>query len=86
MRFARLTCQMIALLICLVAGTLWLLGGLNKGWTKTTEPIKKIDPVTEQEYVEWEKTFSPGIDFLAGSLLAAGLVGGASLFFSKRKH
>ncbi len=51
----------------------WLFGGPNLGWTKTRVPVVKVDPVTEQESVEWQDNFVAGVDFLAG---CAGLAGG----------
>ena len=52
----------------------WLAFGGNKGWTKTSVQVKKVDPITEQEYVVWEKKFLPGVEFLAGSLFAGSLL------------
>jgi len=63
--------------VVLPVGTLaiWLYTGANRGWTKTSVAVEKIDDVTGLEYREYEKRFVPGVDFLAAGL-GAGLVAG----------
>jgi hypothetical protein len=63
-----------ALTIAVVGLVFWLFGGPNTGWTRTTVPVMKKDPVTEIEYTEWERNFVPGIDFLAGCMACAAVV------------
>lgn len=53
----------------------WAALGADRGWTKTSVAHTKTDPITEIEFVEYEKRFVPGVDFLA-----AGLAGSAALF------
>ena len=36
-------------LVVLAAGATWLVTGANRGWTKTSVPVKTLDPVTEIE-------------------------------------
>jgi hypothetical protein len=50
----------------------WLLGGVHRGWTRTSHPVEKTDEVTGLTYREYERRFQPGVDFLAGGLLIAG--------------
>lgn len=56
----------------------WLFGGPNLGWTKTQVPVTRKDPVTELEYVEWQKNFVPGVDFVGASGAAAVVLYAAS--------
>ena len=65
--------------VALVTLVVWLFGGPNLGWTKTSEMVKTRDAVTDQEVITWEKRFLPGVDFLVGGLLASLLLGGASV-------
>ena len=76
--------QLMAMLILLVAGATWLATGANPGWTQTSVVVKTLDPVTEIEGITYQKKFLPGVDFLAGSALAAGLLAATSLFFRKK--
>ena len=74
---------MVGLIVALAAAALWLSLGANRGWTKTSIPLKKVDEVTGIEGVEYRKRFVPGIDFLGVMLLVAGLLEGASLFLRR---
>ena len=74
----------MAVLVLLVAGTNCLATGANRGWTKTSVVVKTLDPVTEIEGITYQKKFLPGLDFLVGSALVAGLQGGTSLFFREK--
>ena len=56
----------------------WVALGSNRGWTKTTVPIPKKDPVTDQDYVEWQKKFVPGVEVLGAGLAAAAVLFGVS--------
>ena len=76
--------RLSALAIALVSLVLWFFGGPNLGWTKTSVPIAKVDPVTDQPYQEWEKRFVPGLDFLGASFLGAALLAGTSFLFPKK--
>lgn len=64
-----------ALLILVLTVSLWVSLGGTLGWTKTSVEIKKIDPVTEIEYVEYENRFVPGVE-----VLALGVCGAVILF------
>lgn len=76
----RTALRLVALGMALVGVVFWLFGGPHLGWTKTSVAVTKVDPVTELEYVEWQKNFVPGVDFLGGVLGLAGVVFAASWF------
>jgi hypothetical protein len=80
----RTILRVAALFVALVTLVLWLFGGPNTGFTKTSVMVKTVDPVTDQDIVTWEKRFLPGVDFLGGGLLVGTLLFGAS-FFLRRK-
>ena len=83
---AMKTCLRWLALICLAATLgLWGVTGGNRGWTKTSLPVQKVDPVLEMEYTEWEKTFRPGIDFIIAGLLLSGVFLGVSALVGRRK-
>ena len=69
------------MLSTLITLALWLFGGMNRGWTKTSVMLKSIDPVTEQDNIEWERRFVPGLDFLVGGVLVSFVFLGASYCF-----
>ena len=76
--------RILALVAALVAVGVWLATGANRGWTKTSVPVKTLDAVTGIEAVNYEKRFVPGLDFLGGALLASAALAGLSLFFRKQ--
>ncbi len=76
--------RIFALVLLLAAGLTWLATGANRGWTRTSVPVKTLDAVTGIEGIEYHKQFVPGLDFLGGALLGAGLLAGTSFLF--RKH
>ena len=78
--------QMVALAVLLAAGATWLATGANRGWTKTSVPIKTLDQVTGIEGITYQKKFLPGVDFLGAAVAASGLLAGTSLFFRKPNH
>jgi hypothetical protein len=73
--------RILALVLALATGTVWLAAGANRGWTRTSVPVKILDEVTGIEGVQYRKQFVPGLDFLGASLLTSGIVLAASLFF-----
>jgi hypothetical protein len=78
--------QILALLIVLGAAATWVATGANRGWTKTSVPVKTLDQVTGIEGITYQKKFLPGVDFLGAALAAAALPAAASLFFRRRKN
>ena len=73
--------RIIALLLALVAAGTWLGTGANRGWTKTSVPMKWVDEVTGLEGIRYERRFLPGLDFLGAALLGASVLAGASFLF-----
>jgi hypothetical protein len=77
--------RILALVAALAAVSVWLATGASRGWTRTSAPVKTLDPVTGIEGIEYRKQFVPGLDFLAGALLGAATLGGASLFLGNKQ-
>ena len=77
--------RLLALIFALCVILAWFGLGANRGWTKTAEVIKKVDPVTEIEFVEYQKKFIPGVDFIAVGLIGAGVFFALSLLPFKSK-
>ena len=77
--------QIIALIVVFAATLLWLAAGAQRGWTKTSIPVKSVDEVTGIKGITYKKQFVPGLDFLGAALLGAGFLAGASLIFRQTK-
>ena len=75
--------RMIAAILILAAAGMWLATGANRGWTKTTVPVKQTDEVTGITVDVYQKRFVPGIDFLGAAVLGSGILGGASFLVRK---
>ena len=73
-----------ALLLLGAALAVWLATGANRGWTKTSVPVKRTDEVTGITVDDYQKRFVPGIDFLGAALLGSGLLAVASFLFHDR--
>jgi len=88
MGFTRLQVRTVLRLagmgLALVTVVLWLFGGPNLGWTKTSVPVEKFDEVSKISYKDWEKRFLPGVDFVAAGLAAGAVLFGASFLFHKK--
>ena len=80
------TLQLLAVLVLLAAGATWLAAGANRGWTKTSVPIKTLDEVTGIEGITYQRKFLPGVDFLGAAFVVAGALAGTSLFFRNKKN
>ena len=76
------TICILALVLAVGAAAAWAALGANRGWTRTSVPVKIVDEVTGIEGIDYHKQFVPGLDFLGAALVGAGLLGGVSLFFS----
>ena len=74
-----------AALLFLAALVSWLAAGANRGWTKTSVPVKRTDEVTGISVDDYQKRFVPGIDFLGAALLGSGILAGASLLIRSRQ-
>ena len=70
--------RIAALLSFVVAAAFWAIAGADRGWTKTSVPVKKLDEVTGIEGIEYRKRFVPGLDFLGAAGIAAGILVGCS--------
>jgi hypothetical protein len=78
--------QSLALLVVLVAAVTWLATGANRGWTKTSMPVRTLDPVTGIEGISYQSKFLPGVDFLGAAGAVAVFLAGTSFFFRKPKN
>jgi len=73
--------RIAAVVVALSTLAVWLATGAHTGWTRTSQVVMKIDPVTELEYPESEPAFVAGVEVVGGGLgLALLLVGGSFLF------
>jgi len=77
--------RIIALLVVLVAVAVWLATGANRGWTKTSVPVKTLDEVTGIEGISYQKKFLPGVDFPVLLSAAARCSPALRSFFANHK-
>src|SRR5215475_14091600 len=82
--FAR-TLRWFALFVAVGALIWWIAGGANRGWTKTSVPVKRTDEVTGISVDDYQKRFVPGLDFLAAPFTGAAVLAGISLFLNKKR-
>jgi hypothetical protein len=75
----------VAAILILAAAGIWLAAGANRGWSKTSVPVKRTDEVTGITVDDYQKRFVPGIDFLGAALLGSGILAGASLLFRTKQ-
>jgi len=78
--------QVLALALVLGASLTWLATGANRGWTKTSLPVKTLDEVTGIEGITYQQKFLPGVDFLGVAAAGAGLLVVTSFFVRKSTH
>jgi hypothetical protein len=76
--------QVLALFVALAAVGVWLAGGAQRSWTRTSIAIKTVDEVTGIDGITYQRRFVPGIDFLGGALFGATVLAGASLLFRNK--
>lgn len=74
--------RIASLVFALVSVSAWAFQGANRGWTRTSVPTRTVDEVTGIEGIQYQKRFVPGVDFLGGALMVAGLMACASLFLT----
>jgi len=79
------TIRIIALVLALAATGTWLATGGNRGWTKTSVPVKTVDEITGIEAVSYERRFLPGLEFLGAALLGASLLAATSFLFRNKQ-
>jgi len=77
--------RFVALALVIGAIAYWAAAGANRGWTKTSVPIKTADDVTGIEGVTYQKKFVPGVDFLAAAVGCAVLCAGISFLFRTKR-
>jgi hypothetical protein len=82
--FARML-RWVALIVAVAALAIWVGMGANRGWTKTSVPVRKTDEVTGITVDEYQKRFVPGLDFLAVAGAGAALLAGISFFRNKKR-
>lgn len=80
------TLRILALVLALAAAGTWLASGGNRGWTKTSVPVRTVDEITGLEAVNYERRFVPGVDFLGAALLGASLLAGGSFLFRNKQN
>lgn len=73
----------LTIVIDLAVIGVWFALGAHLGWSMTQVPVKKIDPVTEIEFTEYDHRFVPGVDFLAAGLIGSGTLFAFGLIFTK---
>ena len=78
------TLRIIAFVVALAATGTWLAAGGNRGWTKTSVPVKTVDEITGIEAISYERRFLPGLEFLGAALLGACLLAAASFLFRNK--
>jgi hypothetical protein len=76
--------RIVAVVLLLAGGAVWFATGANRGWSKTSVPVKTLDEVTGIEAISYEKRFLPGMDFLGGIALTAIGLAGLSFFFREK--
>ena len=81
----RRALRLLAALVILAAVITWAATGANRGWTKTSVPVKTLDQVTGIEGITYQPKFLPGVDFLGAAFGGAVLLAGASFIFRKPK-
>ena len=79
----RRALRLLAAMVILAAVITWAATGASRGWTKTSVPVKTLDPVTGIEGITYQPKFIAGVDFLGAAFGGAALLAGASFFFRK---
>ena len=77
--------RLVSAMLLVGAVAWWMAAGTNRGWTKTSVPVKRTDEVTGITVDDYQKRFVPGVDFLGAAALGAVLLAGASFLIRKSK-
>lgn len=80
----RVMLRIAGALLALAVFAYWAAAGGNRGWTKDQVAITKTDDVTGIEYVEYQKHFLPGVEFLTLGVGAGLALIGVTFFFRKK--
>ncbi len=75
---------LLALVVAVAAALSWAATGANRGWTKTSVPVKTLDEVTGIEGITYQKRFQPGLDFLGAGLGLAAVLAGLSFVMNNQ--
>jgi thymidine phosphorylase len=75
--------RVLALVLVVAALGSWLATGANRGWTKTSVPVRQTDDVTGITVDVYQKRFVPGVEVLGATLLGAAALYGASFLCRK---
>jgi hypothetical protein len=75
--------RMVALVLLVGALATWVATGANRGWTKTSVPVKRTDEVTGITVDDYQKRFVPGVDFLGAVALGSAILAGTSFLIGK---
>ena len=76
--------QIVAVVVTLSAVAFWAARGAHRGWTRTQVQVRTVDEITGLEGVSYQDRLTPGVDFLGGALLGAGVLAGASLLIRNK--
>jgi hypothetical protein len=76
--------RIIALVVALLAISVWIVTGAHRGFTKTSIAKTTVDEVTGLDGVTYEKKFVAGVDFLGAALLGAAALAGISYFLKSK--
>jgi hypothetical protein len=79
------TLRLLSLFVAVAAVIGWVALGANRGWTRTSVPVKTVDEVTGIEGIQYQKKFVPGLELLASALVGAVVLAGASVFFRNQR-
>jgi hypothetical protein len=77
--------RIAAVLLFLAALVSWVAAGANRGWTKTSIPVRRTDEVTGITVDDYQRRFVPGIDFLGAALLGSVILAGTSLLIRSQQ-
>jgi hypothetical protein len=75
----------VAAILILAAAGIWFAAGANRGWTKTSVPVKRTDEITGITVDDFQKRFVPGVDFLGAALLGSCILVGVSFLFHAKQ-
>ena len=84
-KMSKKVLRTLAWLLLVAALALWVATGANRGWTKTSVPVKRTDEVTGITVDDYQKRFVPGLDFLGAALLGSGILAGTSFLFRNKQ-
>lgn len=76
----KMVVRVFALVLLIATVGIWTGLGGRLGWTQTSVPEKRVDPVTGIDFVEYRKGFVPGVEFLTLGVGGAILIFAATLF------